>query len=202
MSENSTETSVAIPTGMNVVTAISDEEILEMYSNRHEGVPDDVLATLETLDDVRAYFRDYGMGVEDISEYGTGYPKAEKETLLGVPFVAVKWDFYIGQHSDTAIVWFVTKDGRRGYFNDGSAGIREQLQRITVARLRRHKAGQDAPHPYAGLVVPNGLTLSEYDRVERNADGTPKLDEKGKRIPIVNEKTGKVERGATYYFVE
>lgn len=75
-----------------------------------------------------------------------------KNTLIGVAFVLVNWDFSVGDNGEYVVARIVTADGRKLVMIDGSTGICKQLQSYSA------NTGK-----YAGMVVKNGLRQSTYD---------------------------------------
>jgi len=117
------------------------------------------LTDISSFQDALALLDAAGISGESVADYGSGFAVVEKETLIGTPMVAVQWRFHAGDFGDFVSVEAVTEAGKKVVFNDGAktSGIRAQLEAITQARL---KAGHKAP--YAGLGIPNGLTMTDY----------------------------------------
>jgi hypothetical protein len=143
---------------------------LATTDNASRVFTDQALSNIDGFEAAMAALEDAGVGYESISDYGTGFTVIDKERLVGVPFVALEWRFNASDMSEAGFVSVavVTKHGEKFVINDGSTGIREQLQNITALRAtRNHKT------PQAGLLVPGGLTVSSYTYT----------DDKGKQIP-------------------
>lgn len=99
-----------------------------------------------------------GIPAEDAADYGTGFSVIDKSKLLGVPLLILQWRFNEGDYDgDFVSVEAVTKHGDKVVFNDGSSGIRAQLQTVTVQRIAKGH-----PAPQAGLRVVGGLTKTDY----------------------------------------
>lgn len=114
--------------------------------------------------------------IVDISEteLSSGFDVCSKTLLIDVPFVILDWSFSTGEQGEFVSVIIVTRDGKKYIITDGSTGIYAQLKRL--------------PRLTSGVIgVAKGLRRSDYDRT----------DEQGQ--PIINDKTGKVERGSTFY---
>lgn len=79
----------------------------------------------------------------------------DKERLVGVPFIALRWHFAETDDYDSAYfvtVHVLTKHGDRLVFNDGTkGGIRDQLMELSQNTGR-----------FEMLVCEKGLRLSEY----------------------------------------
>jgi len=120
----------------------------------------------------------HGLTVSDVTEYGTGFEVCEdKRQLVRVPFIVLDWRFSEGDHGRFVSMTVVTRDGRKLIINDGSTGIRQQMEKITEDRLKRFEG--DLTKAHAGLAVPKGLRVSEYVYVDRE--------------------TGKAKDATTYY---
>jgi len=125
-----------------------------------QSFSDDKLGAITSFADAAALLNDSGVAVEDYSDYGTGFTvlKTEhKDQLTGAPFVILEWRFTDGDNGEFVSALIVTKDNRKLVLNDGSTGIKDQLKAVTASReSSKHK------NPTQGLVVPNGLTRSDY----------------------------------------
>jgi hypothetical protein len=86
----------------------------------------------------------------------------EKDTLNGVPFLAVNWQFVMGDFEEYVSVKLVTQDGRKLIVNDGGTGICQQLR--TLSNTKK---------VYSGLFVKNGLRKSEYTYTGPDGKETP-----------------------------
>ena len=128
---------------------------------------DNILATMTDFNSAVEIFQTAGVSVESFDDYGTGFKVTEKERLIGVPMVLVEWRFNAGKYGENFVsVAAVTKHGDKVIFNDGSTGIRAQLEMVTEQRI-----GKSHPTPQAGLLVENGLTRSDYEVDLPNAKG-------------------------------
>lgn len=120
---------------------------------------DDTLATMTDFNSVKAIFDSAQVAIESFDEYGTGFKVVEKDTLIGVPMILVEWRFNNGKYGEVFVsVAAVTKHNEKVIFNDGSTGIRQQLQTVTRQRTEKQHST-----PQAGLLVENGLTRSDYE---------------------------------------
>lgn len=139
---------------------------------------DEQLTNIKTFEDAIALLAEQGVDVTDISDYGDGFSVMDKRAFLGVPFVIMDYKFADGRYdSGFTVVRAVAKtdDGEtiKGLFTDGSTGIRKQLQDI---RRKQELAGK----PAAGIMVKNGLTISEYEWVGIETDKDS--DDYGKEV--------------------
>lgn len=119
---------------------------------------DTALGAIDSFDAALMLLQDAGVVVESAADYGSGFSVVEKESLVGVPFVIVEWRFNDGKFSEPFVsAECVTKHGDKVVINDGSTGICRQLREIAE---QRENAGN--PNARMGLVVPNGLTRTDY----------------------------------------
>ena len=118
---------------------------------------DDILATMTDFDSVKAIFESAQVKIESFDEYGTGFKVVEKDSLIGVEMILVEWRFTVGDFGEFVSVAAITKHGDKVIFNDGSTGIRQQLQMVTAQRNEKQH-----PTPQAGLHIEGGLTRSDY----------------------------------------
>lgn len=130
-----------------------------------KNVTTEELAALSSFDDalklVAAKVGETNVGVAS-QEIGDGFKLLEnKDQLIGVPFIAVTWDFHQGDHGEFVSVKLMTKDGQKYIVNDGSSGIRDQLIGYT------NKKGTQG-----GLFCEKGLRRSQYEYEAE--DGTKK----------------------------
>lgn len=106
----------------------------------------------------------------------------EKDALINRPFYirAVRFTTDPKTEQSYVIVYGVTEDDFMFIFTDGSTGVYSQLRTEVQARI-----DDNHPTPYEGILVANGLRVSEYDLNAENKPAKP-----GEKV------TG---RGATYY---
>lgn len=123
---------------------------------------DETLGNIRSFEDALAVLSDAGVQVTDISDYGDGFAVVRKEELVNAPFVIVDYKFADGDFGTPfAILRVVTKDGRKAIFTDGSTGVRAQMQDLD----KRGISG--------GVLVKNGLTVSEYEYIDAEGNKTP-----------------------------
>lgn len=148
---------------------------------------DDTLRDIGSFDDALAAMRDTG---EDVvladAELGNGFSIADdrvKDRLIKVPLAVLSWDFNKGEYgnpedgSDEFVsAMVVTQTGEKFVINDGSTGIRKQLQEYTKRTGRQ-----------SNMVVRNGLRKSDY------------FIDKETGIPVARGYTGPKEPAHTYY---
>jgi hypothetical protein len=129
-------------------------------------VSDDALGEITSFDDALALLTEtYGeAGIVVASDVlGDGFAMlTNKDLLIGVTFVAVKWTITMGDHGEFAVVKLVTIDGKKYVVTDGSTGLHQQLSDFSA------KTGR-----YGGLVVKNGLRKSDYTYTDENGKETP-----------------------------
>lgn len=121
---------------------------------------DDALGAIDSFDSAYNALTDVGAVPVSVTDYGNGFSVVDnKERLVGVPFLILEARFNESDMSDEPFVSLtaVTKNNEKVIINDGSTGIRAQMQRIIA---RRTAQGHAAPH--AGILVPTGLTVSRY----------------------------------------
>jgi hypothetical protein len=137
---------------------VTDNSTAVSPRNAQAGFGNDVLAAIDGFESALAALDTAGFSYESISDYGTGFRVIEKDKVIGVPFIVMEWRFNEGDFGEFCSAAIVTKNGDKFVINDGSTGIRLQLQMVTAARIAQGKV-----NPQAGLMVPNGLTVSSYE---------------------------------------
>lgn len=140
------------------------KEIAEKTTPNTALFDDDVLGDIRSLADAFDALSQNGIAVRDISEhYGTGFEVAEKDVLVGKPFVILQSAFYESdfdtQDGVFVTLYVVTEDQNKWIINDGSTGICAQMLRI--AKREGITPGHKVVGPSA-LMVKRGLTRSEY----------------------------------------
>lgn len=134
-------------------------------------------ATLpETFADMEKLLKEAGIIVEHASGVlADEWPLVEKKRLVNVPFILATWTVSKADDPNNAgsgqyiVCRGMTKDGKRFRFADGSTGIMAQLVKLTKERIA--DGGYSAPN--AGLLVPAGLTASEYSFIDEKGKATP-----------------------------
>jgi hypothetical protein len=141
---------------------------LEMRGNKRV-FDDAALADITDLQSALDALANAGATVDNFNEYGNGFSiLRDKAQLSGKPFVVLEWRFNTGTFGEFASALIVTEDGTKCVLNDGSTGIFTQLRMVTDSRERN-----DVANTQSGLLVKNGLRVSEYTY----------SDEKGNEIP-------------------
>ena len=121
---------------------------------------DTQLSEVNTLDDALRLLADAGADVEAFEDFGSGFEKVEKDTLIGTPMLLIEWRVLAGDEGPYVHVTAITDTNRQVRFSDGSdPGIYGQLTEIAD---RRSAAGKRAPSH--GLTVKKGLKVSTYQR--------------------------------------
>jgi hypothetical protein len=119
------------------------------------------LAALNSFEDALALAKmKYGesnvVAASDV--IGDGFKLLDnKDQLIGVPFLAVQWDFHEGDHGEFVAMKVMTQDGQKFIVNDGSSGIRDQVMAYTA------KTGN-----YGGLFCLKGLRRSNYTYTDKD----------------------------------
>lgn len=130
---------------------------------------DQTLGDIKSFSDALAVLETAGVAITDITDYGDGFAVVAKDALVKVPFVILDYKFADGDYGENfTIIRAVTKFDQKVIITDGGTGIRKQVEDLD----RRGVVG--------GVLVPNGLTVSEYS--------------------YTDEKTGEVTPAKTYYF--
>jgi hypothetical protein len=116
---------------------------------------DDQLSEISSFGDALALVRE-NVGEENVHSadevLGNGFRLLDnKDLLLEVPMLLVKWDFHNGDHGEFVTIHLVTEDNRKYVVNDGSSGIRDQLMQLT-----------SKTNTYGPLLVKKGLRRSDY----------------------------------------
>lgn len=126
---------------------------------------DDELRGIGSFSDALELIANKGLGApENFEAYGTGFKVVDKATLVGVPFMMLEWRFSDGDFGRFVSFSGVTEDGRKIIVNDGSTGVREQLENVSASRESK---GMKASAP---LLVREGLRVSEYDYTDEKGN--------------------------------
>lgn len=128
-----------------------------------------------SIDDALALLLDSGAVIERSEDYGDGFAKADKDTLVGVNLLLLGWTFSREGSKEYVVASAIAQDDRgvrKVVIVDGGAGIFKQLEAITYAR-----AEKNIPDPTnIPLHVKNGLRRSDYtyvdDRTGEEGEGT------------------------------
>jgi hypothetical protein len=117
----------------------------------------------ETWEEMVSLLNESGIEVGIASDVlADEWPIVEKKTLVNKALMLATWSVSEPGQGDFEnqyiVVRGITKDGKRFRFADGSTGIFKQLVNLTRERVTNGSAT-----PNAGLYVPGGLTVSEYD---------------------------------------
>ena len=143
-------------------SGLTPEELGNLYARDASDLArfsDEDLAGFRNFADVAQYFQDEGLVSDNFADYGTGFTVVkDKRQLIGTDLFLIAWRFTLGKQGGFVTAFAQAADGRKLIVNDGSTGIRDQLERVTHKRLlRKH------PNPTAGLRVRGGLRVSEYE---------------------------------------
>jgi hypothetical protein len=150
----------------NTKNSSGDETSKEVVTTVPEYRNSD-LQGISTFDDALALLREtYGnTGIIAADEViGSGFGLlTNKDLLVGVPFVILKWQFYPGKFtSEFSTCMVVTTDGRKYLVNDGGTGICKQLTELTAETGRQ-----------GGLVARKGLSRSDYTYTDERGEESP-----------------------------
>lgn len=137
------------------------------------SIPTETLAQVSSFNDAIALAEDiYGKDVIAVAAdvLGDGFRIVEdKDTLIGVSFFALSWNFVVGDHGEYVIVRAITQDDQKLLITDGSTGIRDMLSHYSKQTGR-----------YGGLFCRKGLRRSDYtytnDKGEERDASTYYLD--------------------------
>jgi len=127
----------------------------------------DELASLKSFDDALALLKEKlggesAIGVAD-QELGDGFKLLEdKDNLIGVGMILVKWDFTTGDFGEFVSIKLMTESGEKYIVNDGSTRIRDQLMEYSAKK-----------NTQAGLFVKNGFRRSDYEYTDESGKKTP-----------------------------
>jgi len=117
---------------------------------------EETMGAIKSFDDAIAVLAAAGVELHDSKEYGDGFDVADKNELVGVPFVILGMKFSEGEYGGNGfvIIHLVTKDGRKLIITDGSTGIRAQAEKYAARGL------------VAGVVFRDGLIRSDFRYVD------------------------------------
>jgi ribosomal protein L40E len=117
-------------------------------------INDENLRNIESLDDALKLLNTPPVSAAD--EMGTGFVRIDsKEQLVGVPFLAISWEFRqgdFGRDSEYVEVTLITQHKAKMVISDGGKGIYEQLRKFTDTHDGRT----------TGLMCEGGLVSSDY----------------------------------------
>ena len=139
---------------------------------------DDTLRGIGSFSDALALANSSGE-VIDASDFGTGFDVVKADTLDGVPFVVLAWQFNAGEFGPFVSMTLVTEDGRKCIVNDGSTGVCEQVLGITRAKYGDAVVGdRDATPPvpavvYGPMVVRKGFRVSRFKYTDDDGKSHP-----------------------------
>jgi hypothetical protein len=131
-------------------------------------LPVKAIKEVETMDfeQYQAWLREEEIGVQEF-EGGSEWELIEKEKLVDVPFIIARIRFNDGDFGDFTSVCCFLQDGKKVVFNDGSTGIKKQLQ--TAISKNGRETG----------IFCEGLKASHY----KYTDNNPESKTYGKELP-------------------
>lgn len=128
---------------------------------------DEELTGLSSWQQIENLIKDVGIPAADLSDLGNGFEilsDRAKDRLISVPFYILDWRFNKGEQSDQFVsVMVMTKGGEKLVVNDGGMGIYRQMVSLT----EKLQGGR------AVLLVPKGLSRSDYTYVNSNGEDRP-----------------------------
>lgn len=135
----------------------------------------------QSYEDALAALEEAGVEVVALE---TNWSQAEKEALLGRPFLIFDVAFNSGDYAgEFTSVHLITEDGERYFINDGGTGVYAQLKELVATTKQT-----------GGFLVKNGLRKSEYDY-----DQDDRKVVKGEELRAALEAGHKVTKGVTFY---
>ena len=149
----------------------ADKSVLDADPENVESAYDLAIRTFpsrEELDTPRTFeewIATTGLDAADLEFQGSPYNLlTDKGILINRPFGIRAWKFSLGNFGPFVIAYCVAADSNEMFIlTDGSTGIYRQLEEVTEKRENFNH-----PSPQAGLVIRNGLRVSEYGLTEEN----------------------------------
>lgn len=128
-------------------------------------------AEIDSWDDAVAVFAAIGIEPESVDAdlIGDGFPLIDKSKLVNVECMFVRWTVSMPQNerykTPYVVVKGITRGGKKFRFTDGSTGVGRELFNLTRDRAAK---GHEAPN--GALILPEGLSRSDYTAVDDNGD--------------------------------
>lgn len=143
----------------------ADETTTDIVVDQRSMFTDEELAQLGSFDDVLAAAKARETVIDSANDYGTGFrvlDSKDKAKLIGEAFILIEWRFNDGKFPGGFVsALLMTKAGEKVVLNDGSTGVRDQLNMVTSQRLTRGTHTQANAQGF--LAVPDGLRVSRYE---------------------------------------
>lgn len=138
-------------------------------SRDESSLSSDDFASIQSFEDATRLINEkLGGVVADVTELGDGFSVLDnKETLIGVPFIALQSVFRVGDYGPYVSMHIVTQDGRKFILNDGGTGIRDQISML----WERKPETKNRP-----IVCRKGLRKSTYEHPVHGKSTTYYLD--------------------------
>lgn len=151
-------------TSKDVQETNSDEKAIATAIPQYR---DSDLQQITSFDDAIALITEqYGQGgiISADEVLGAGFALLQnKDHLVGVPFVIMKWQFHPGKFAtDFCTALVVTVNNQKYIVNDGSTGFAKQLREYTEVSGRQ-----------GGMVARKGLTRSDYTYTDDKGEDRP-----------------------------
>lgn len=121
----------------------------------------DAMEQVTSWSDAIATIQSQGIEVTVVDEFTL----VEKDVLVGKPFVVLSYSFSAGSYSKSFVsVRVMTEQNEKLVFNDGSTGVRDQLQRLADKGIQ------------TGILCSHGLRVSEffYNEDTKETSNVPK----------------------------
>lgn len=133
----------------------------EVIKFNFKEIPSTELAQMATVEDAIQYLVDRGITPRSIEDFGDGFKiltREAKSILVGKGFFIVGWRKFVSDKfgmTEGVALYVITTDGTNEKYCiiDLSKGISKQIHE------------EIAPVTDGGVLVPSGLTRSEYDTV-------------------------------------
>jgi len=111
----------------------------------------ELMQSIRSFDDAIALLESEGIEVVSSEQFGDGFSVANKDSLVGVPFLVLNMRWADGDHGEFVIIHTMTKTGVKSIIVDGSTGIYKQsLEYRRVGKIQ-------------GVFIREGLIRSTYD---------------------------------------
>lgn len=130
-----------------------------------------MLDEIESFDEAMNAIAEAGLAVHVIN---TTELVEDKDTLIGKPFLITAWrENQDGDYGSFVSVMAITQDDRRIVFNDGSTGIRLQLQELALKGIASR------------ILCKDGLRRSDFRFDEKTGDIVKRTDPRyGESKPV------------------
>lgn len=125
------------------------------------------LRMINTFRDAAHTLLEMGVYTDQQMDEFTGFgilPGAQKETLVGVTFLIIQFEFKVGKYETSFVdCHIITTDDRKLILRDSSLGIHEQLKDIYTSRVKSNH-----PFPSMGVYARKGLKFKDNSYIDSN----------------------------------